>query len=114
MDDCIFCKIISGDIPSDIIYRDDEVIAFRDVNPVAPTHILIVPVEHLVTTLDIPDVNTSLTNKMIQTANRLANQEGISEDGYRLVINCGEQGGQVVKHLHMHLIGGRHLSSSLG
>ena len=114
MDDCIFCKIISGDIPSDILYRDDEVIAFRDVNPVAPTHILIVPVEHLVTTQDIPDDNISLTCKMVQAANRLADQEGITEKGYRLVINCGEQGGQLVGHLHMHLIGGRQLSSSLG
>lgn len=114
MDDCIFCKIIVGDIPSDILYRDDEVIAFRDVNPVAPTHILIVPVDHLVTTQDIPEDNTSLTCKMIQMANRLAKQEGISENGYRLVINCGEQGGQIVQHLHMHLIGGRQLSSSLG
>jgi histidine triad (HIT) family protein len=114
MDDCIFCKIIAGDIPSDILYRDDEVIAFRDANPVAPTHILIVPVEHLVTTQDIPDVNTSLVTNMFTTANRLANQEGITENGYRLVINCGEQGGQVVGHLHMHLIGGRQLSSSLG
>ncbi|OGN88821.1 MAG: histidine triad nucleotide-binding protein [Chloroflexi bacterium RBG_13_46_14] len=114
MDECIFCKIIAGDIPSDVLYRDDEVIAFRDVNPVAPTHILILPVEHLVTTLDIPDDNASLAGKMIQTANRLANQEGISKNGYRLVINCGKLGGQVVGHLHMHLIGGRQLSSSLG
>ncbi len=112
MDDCIFCKIISGDIPSDILYRDDEVIAFRDVNPVAPTHILIVPVEHLVTTMDLHD--RSLVVKMILTANHLAQQEGIAEDGYRLVINCGEYGGQVVKHLHLHLIGGRRLSSALG
>ena len=114
MDDCIFCKIIAGDIPSDILYHDDEIVAFRDVNPVAPIHILIVPVEHLVTIQDIPDDNTSLTHTMIRTANHLANQEGISENGYRLVINCGEQGGQVVQHLHMHLIGGRQLSSSLG
>ena len=114
MNDCVFCKIIAGDIPSEILYRDDEVIAFRDVNPVAPTHILIVPVQHLVTTQDIPDDNTSLTGKMVRTANQLAEREGISKNGYRLVINCGEQGGQIVQHLHMHLIGGRHLSSSLG
>ena len=114
MNNCIFCKIIAGDISSQILYRDDEVIAFRDVNPVAPTHILIIPIEHLTTTMDIPDENISLTSKMIKTANWLANQEGISENGYRLVINCGEQGGQVVRHLHMHLIGGRQLSSLLG
>ncbi|MFC1946675.1 histidine triad nucleotide-binding protein [Chloroflexota bacterium] len=114
MDDCIFCEIIAGDIPSEVLYRDDEVIAFRDVNPVAPTHILIIPVEHLATTRDIPDDNPSLTGKMVQTANQLAEMEGISESGYRLVINCGEQGGQVVSHLHMHLIGGRQLSSALG
>jgi histidine triad (HIT) family protein len=114
MDDCIFCKIINGDIPSDILYRDDEVIAFRDVNPVAPTHILIIPIEHLTTTQDISDENASLASKIIQTANKLAENEGISENGYRLVINCGEQGGQVVQHLHLHLIGGRQLSNSLG
>lgn len=114
MDDCIFCKIINGDIPSDILYRDEEVIAFRDVNPVAPTHILIVPIDHLVTTQDISDKNASLAGRMVQAANHLVNQEGVSENGYRLVINCGDQGGQVVQHLHMHLIGGRQLSSSLG
>ncbi len=114
MDDCIFCKIIAGEIPSNILYRDEEVIAFRDVNPVAPTHILIIPVEHLLTTQDITDNKISLANKLIQTANRLADQEQISENGYRLVINCGEHGGQVVQHLHMHLIGGRQLSSALG
>jgi histidine triad (HIT) family protein len=113
MDDCIFCKIIAGDIPSNTLFRDDEIIAFRDVNPVAPTHILIVPVDHLVTTQDIPNDNSSLMYKMVQTANWLVDQEGISESGYRLVINCGEQGGQVVQHLHMHLIGGRQLSNSL-
>ena len=114
MQDCIFCKIISGDIPGDILYRDDEVLAFRDINPVAPTHILIIPVEHVVTVTDIPEDGFSLTARMMKVARDLAIQEGVDKDGYRLVINCGENGRQIVQHLHMHLIGGRKLSESLG
>jgi len=114
MEDCIFCKIIAGDIPGDVVYRDDDVLAFRDINPVAPTHILIVPLQHIVTVADIPDDGFSLAGKMIQVAKNLAVQEEIAEKGYRLVINSGEQGGQIVRHLHMHLIGGRELSTKLG
>ncbi|MBN2240136.1 MAG: histidine triad nucleotide-binding protein [Dehalococcoidales bacterium] len=114
MEDCIFCKIISGDIPGDIVYRDEDILAFRDINPVAPTHILIIPVRHIVTVTDIPDSDMSLASKMMKVAKDLTIEEGITENGYRLVINCGEQGGQIVKHLHMHLIGGRQLSEKLG
>jgi histidine triad (HIT) family protein len=113
MEDCIFCKIIAGDIPADILFRDEEIMAVRDVNPVAPTHILVIPLTHMVTTRDIPADSYGITGKMIRKATELAEQEGIA-DGYRLVINCGEQGGQVVPHLHVHLIGGRRLSNSLG
>jgi histidine triad (HIT) family protein len=114
MEDCIFCKIISGDIPADIVYRDDQVLAFRDIKPVAPTHILIIPVRHIVKVTDIPDGEMALTQKMMQVAKDLAVGEGIAEKGYRLVINNGEDGRQIVQHLHMHLIGGRRLAEALG
>lgn len=113
MEDCIFCKIISGEIQGDILYRDDEVLAFRDINPVAPTHVLIIPVKHIATIDEIPEKDFSLAGKMLDVARKLAEKEKIKEKGYRLVINNGDDGGQIVKHLHLHLIGGRRLSEKL-
>ena len=112
--DCIFCKIVAGEIPSDILYRDDEVIAFRDINPVAPTHLLIIPGKHIPAVTDMSETDSSLIGHMVNVANQLAKSEGVAEDGYRLVINCGQYGGQLVQHLHMHLIGGRKLTDSIG
>ncbi len=112
--DCIFCQIISGEIPADILYQDEEVIAFRDINPVAPTHLLIIPKRHISSLVHLSEVESSLIGDMVNTANQLAKSEGISENGYRLVINCGKQGGQLVPHLHMHLLGGRQLSGAFG
>ena len=112
--DCIFCKIVSGEIPSDIVYQDKELIAFRDIHPVAPTHVLIIPRKHIPSLAELSKEDSSLVENMINTANQLAKREGISEKGYRLVINSGKQGGQLVPHLHMHLIGGRQLSHGLG
>ncbi len=112
--DCIFCKIVAGDIPSDILYRDDKVVAFRDINPLSPVHVLIIPVEHIASLSDITEEKAALVAQMVSVANRLASSEGIAESGYRVVINCGEQGGQLVPHLHMHLMGGRKLSDQLG
>ena len=112
--DCIFCQIVGGKIPSDIVYQDEEVIAFRDINPVAPTHLLIIPKKHILFLAHLPDVETPLIGHMVKVANQLARKEGIAESGYRLVINSGEQGGQLVPHLHMHLLGGRRLSDAIG
>ena len=112
--DCIFCKIVAGEIPTDILYQDEEVIAFRDINPLAPTHLLIIPKKHIPSLVHLSEAEASLMGNMVNTANQLAKREGISESGYRLVINCGENGGQLVPHLHMHLLGGRQLSDSLG
>ncbi len=112
--DCIFCKIVAGEIPADILYHDDEIIAFRDINPVAPTHLLIIPRKHIPSLAHLSEAETSRIGEMIKIANQLAKRGGISEKGYRLVINCGKQGGQLVPHLHMHLIGGRQLSAALG
>ncbi len=112
--DCVFCKIAAGEIPADILYQDEKMTAFRDINPVAPTHLLIVPKKHIPYLSQLSEAEASLIGDMVNTANQLAKREGISESGYRLVINCGEQGGQLVPHLHIHLIGGRQLSDALG
>jgi len=112
--DCIFCQIVAGKIPSEIIYQDKEVIAFRDINPVAPTHLLIIPKKHIPSLAHLSEAESSLIGDMVNIANQLAKREGISESGYRLVISCGEQGGQEVAHLHMHLVGGRQLAPTLG
>ncbi len=114
MNDCIFCKIAAGEIPADTIYQDKEVIAFRDINPQAPTHVLLIPRKHITSLTDLPEDESSLVGNMAKVANQLAREEGIAESGYRVVINCGQQGGQLVPHLHMHLLGGRQLSGRLG
>ena len=105
--DCIFCKIVAGEIPSDILYQDEEVIAFRDINPIAPTHLLIVSKKHIPSLLHLTDAEALLIGHMVKVANQLAREHGVAESGYRLVINCGKEGGQLVPHLHMHLLGGR-------
>jgi len=105
----IFEKIIQGELPADIVYRDDRVTAFRDIRPAAPTHILIVPNKPIPTVNDITPEDEPLLGHMIYVAKLLAEKEGIAEDGYRLIINCNQHGGQEVFHLHLHLIGGRPL-----
>jgi len=105
----IFEKIIQGELPADIVYRDDRVTAFRDIRPAAPTHILIVPNKPIPTVNDVTPEDEPLLGHMIYVAKLLAEKEGIAEDGYRLIINCNKHGGQEVYHLHLHLIGGRPL-----
>ena len=112
--DCIFCNIVSGKIPSDIVYQDEKVIAFRDINPQSPVHMLIIPREHFTSLTDITEKEIPLMGYIVSIANRLARDEGISGTGYRLVVNCGKQGGQLVPHLHLHVMGGRQLSGQLG
>ncbi|MFC2040921.1 histidine triad nucleotide-binding protein [Chloroflexota bacterium] len=111
---CIFCKIVAGEIPADTLYQDEEVIAFRDINPQSPTHLLIIPKKHIPSLNHLSGAESSLVGGMVNTANQLAKREGIAESGYRLVMNCGKQGGQLVPHLHLHLLGGRQLSDGLG
>ena len=103
----IFMKIIRGEAPADVVYRDERVTCFRDINPAAPVHILIVPNKEIATVNDLGDEDESLAGYMILTAKRLAREAGIDEDGYRLIVNCNRDGGQVVDHLHLHLMGGR-------
>ena len=112
--DCVFCKIASGEIPSTIVYQDEQVIAFHDINPQAPKHLLIIPRKHVPTIAHLSEAESSLIGHMISVANQLAKMEGVAESGYRLVINCGKEGGQLVNHLHLHLLGGRQLSGRLG
>ena len=109
----IFSKIIAGEIPSDTVYQDDLVTAFRDINPAAPTHILIVPNKEIPTANDITPEDEQMVGRMLVVAGKIAAQEGIAEDGYRLVINCGRDGNQEVFHLHMHLLGGGNLGPIL-
>jgi len=108
--DCVFCQIVAGKIPSEILYQDEEVVAFRDINPAAPTHLLVVPKKHIPSLTHLSQADLPLVGHMVNVANQLAREEEISETGYRLVVNCGKDAGQEVPHLHMHLLGGRKLS----
>ena len=105
----IFSKIVAGELPADIVYRDDRVTAFRDIHPAAPTHILIVPNREIPTVNDLADEDEALAGHMLLVARDLAKREGVAESGYRLIINCNRDGNQEVFHLHLHLIGGRTL-----
>ena len=109
MNDCLFCKIIKGEIPSNKVYEDEEILAFRDINPVAPVHILVIPKKHIDSLVQLEKEDELLVGKIYTVINKIANQEGIDEKGFRVIVNCGVDGGQEVKHLHFHLIGGKKL-----
>lgn len=106
---CIFCKIINHEIPSDIIYEDEDVLVFPDINPMTPVHLLVITRKHIPSLADMDDADTPLVGKLIKVANRIAKEKGISGPGYRVTINSGAEAGQLVPHLHMHLMGGRTL-----
>ena len=106
MNDCIFCKIIKGEIPSTKVYEDDTVYAFRDIQPAAPQHILIVPKEHICCANKLEDAHEALVGHIVLTAAKIAKDLGFAEDGYRIINNCGENAGQTVFHLHFHLLAG--------
>jgi len=107
--DCIFCKIAKKEIDSEFLYEDDELVAFRDDNPKAPHHVLIIPKKHIATLNDLTDEDTMLAGHLIQRAKHIAAELGIAKDGYRILMNCNEAGGQEVFHIHLHLLGGRPL-----
>lgn len=109
MEDCIFCKIIKGDIPSKKIYEDDNVIAFYDISPEAPVHFLVIPKEHIQSANEINEQNSQIIAQIYLVINKLVNKLGISETGYRVINNCGIDGGQTVSHIHFHVLGGRNL-----
>lgn len=110
MSDCLFCGIIKGDIKGDIVYQDESVVAFKDINPKAPVHILIVPRKHVATLLDLKQADKGLVGDVFCVASQLAKEQGIAEDGFRVVVNCGAGAGQSVFHIHFHLLGGRSLT----
>lgn len=107
MSDCLFCKIRDGEIPAETVFENESVLAFRDVNPQAPVHILIIPRKHIATTNDLEAEDETIMGALFTAAKAIAEQEGISDDGYRMVVNCNEGAGQTVFHIHMHLLGGR-------
>ncbi len=109
MSDCLFCKIIKGEIPSDKVYEDDVVYAFKDIDPKAPNHFLIIPKKHYASILDVPK-DIGILDHIHEVACKLSKEYGFDEGGFRLVNNCGDDGGQTVKHLHYHLLGGRSFS----
>lgn len=110
MNNCIFCKIVKGEIPAKKVYEDDKAIAFEDLNPKAPVHILIIPKKHLATSLEAKEEDKELMGHLFLTTNKLAKEKGIDSSGFRLVINCNEDSGQTVFHLHFHLMGGRFMA----
>ena len=110
MTDCIFCKIVSGDIPAEKIYENDSVIAFQDLNPQAPLHALVIPKKHISTINDLTAEDTALVGEMFLAAKQVAADKGLSERGYRTVMNCNAEAGQTVFHIHLHVLGGRAMS----
>ena len=105
--DCLFCKIVAGEIPADIVYESDHAIAFRDINPQAPTHVLVIPRQHIATINDIAEEHQALVGSLYTAAREIAAAEGIADEGYRAVMNCNESAGQSVFHIHLHVLGGK-------
>ena len=107
MSDCLFCKMVAGEIQPDVVFEDDDVLAFRDVNPQAPLHVLVIPKTHIKTTNDLNAENIGLVGKMYLAARQIAMDEGVADPGYRMVMNCNSDAGQSVYHIHLHLLAGR-------
>ncbi len=110
MSDCLFCKIVNGDINTELVYEDEDVVAFRDINPQAPHHYLCIPKKHVSTLNDISSNEVSLAGKLVAAAANIARQLGVDEDGYRVVMNCNANGGQTVFHIHLHFLAGRQMT----
>jgi histidine triad (HIT) family protein len=113
MEDCLFCKIVNGTIPSSKVYEDAEVVAFDDIHPMAPVHVIVIPKKHIPTLLDVTAEHMNAVNAMVKAAPEVARIKGIDKRGFRTVINCNDEGGQVIFHLHMHVLGGKKLKDGL-
>ncbi len=113
MEDCIFCKIIKGEIPSEKVYEDDEILAFKDIQPTAPIHILIIPKKHITNLMEIAPEDSALMGKIVEAMQKVAKQLGVDEKGFRIISNCGPDSGQEVMHLHFHLLAGRKMGPKI-
>lgn len=113
MEDCLFCKIIKGDIPSTKVYEDEFVYAFKDINPEAPVHILVVPKNHIKSINEIEEIDENLIGKIFLAIKKIAKEQGVAEQGYRVISNCGKDAGQTVMHLHFHILGGKKLGEKI-
>ncbi len=113
MDNCLFCKIIKGEIPSEKVYEDDEILAFKDIHPVAPVHILVIPKKHIDSIAVLEKQDEPLVGRIYSVINKIAEEQGVKEDGFRVIVNCGRDGGQEVMHLHFHLLAGAKLGQKI-
>ena len=109
MGNCLFCKIIKGEIPSDKVYEDEEILAFKDINPAAPIHILVIPKKHITSLAQMEKEDEAIVGRIYGVINQIAEEQGVKESGYRVIVNCGKDGGQEVMHLHFHLLAGKQL-----
>lgn len=113
MEDCIFCKIIKGEIPSEKVYEDEDVLAFKDIQPAAPIHVLIIPKKHIATLMEVTSEDNELMAKILQAVKKVAKQLGVDEKGFRLIANCGPDSGQEVMHIHFHLLAGKEMGPKI-
>ena len=113
MEDCIFCKIIKGEIPSEKVYEDEEILAFKDIHPAAPIHILVIPKKHIATLMNVTPEDSNIMAKILESIQKIVKQLGIEENGFRLIANCGPDSGQEVMHIHFHLLAGRKLGPKI-
>ena len=113
MENCVFCKIIKGEIPSNKVYEDEEILAFKDINPAAPIHILVIPKKHIASLVDMKEGDEILISKIYTVINKIAQDIGIDKKGFRVIVNCGEDGGQEVAHLHFHLLAGKKIRKKI-
>ena len=113
MKDCLFCKIIKGEIPSSKVYEDEEILAFNDINPAAPIHVLVIPKKHITSLVEMEVGDEKIVGKIYKVINKIAEQQGFKENGYRVIVNCGKDGCQEVMHLHFHLLAGKKLGEKI-
>ena len=113
MDDCLFCKIVKGEVPSTKVYEDDEILAFNDIEPIAPIHILVIPKRHITSLAHMEDGDEKIVGKIYKAINKIAEEKGFKDEGYRVIVNCGENGGQEVMHLHFHVLAGKKLGTKV-
>ena len=113
MEDCLFCKIINRKIPSTIVYEDEEILAFKDINPAAPVHILVIPKKHIKSLLEVNEEDSKIIAKIYEVINKIVKDMKMEEDGFRVIVNCGKDAGQEVMHLHFHLLGGKKLGDKI-